>query len=102
VLEANNTPVPTRGAVKPSVIPAAENCVHLLSLRFSLLAAGDKALTEPTVRAELLDAGLTGVIVDPGPTFAASTGQACVVGTFTAGTPIFAITPLAGDGSCRS
>jgi hypothetical protein len=53
-----------------------------------------------TIDEALRTAGLTKIFVRSGPAFAASTGAACVYGTFDEAGPAFTIGPLATDGSC--
>jgi hypothetical protein len=48
----------------------------------------------------LTNAGLLQPVVVAGPAFAASTGEACIVGTFTDGRPAMTLTPLSGT-TCR-
>ncbi|GIM91204.1 hypothetical protein Ato02nite_029970 [Paractinoplanes toevensis] len=94
-------PTPTRGVVPAAAVPGAEACVHFLRMQFSLLAAGSGAAPgEPEVESALRSAGLTRIIVRSGPVFAASAGDACVHGSFTAAGPDFVIAPPAADGSC--
>ena len=101
-LEAQNPPTPTRGAVLAAAIAGAESCVRALRIEFTLLAAGSGTRpSDDTIRATLRHAGLTSVTVQPGPTFAASTGQACLLGSLTTEKPSFTIAQLGPDGSCH-
>jgi hypothetical protein len=103
VLAEQNGPTATRGVVPKVAIPGAEACVHALKIQFSLLAAGSRtAPDEQAIEAALRSAGLTKVLIHSGPVFAASTGAACVFGSFTATGPAFIVGPLTTDGSCRS
>jgi hypothetical protein len=102
-LAEQNRPTATRGVVPAVAIPGAEACVHVLKIQFSLLTAGSRtAPDEQAVEAALRSAGLTKILIHSGPVFAASTGAACVFGSFTATGPAFTIGPLTTDGSCRS
>ena len=93
-LEAQRTPVPTVGVVPPAAIPGAEECVRLLSLEFNLLAGGSGRVPDDAgIRAALEKNGLTGIVIRPGPAFAASTGRACIRGTFPAGVPDMMMSP---------
>lgn len=101
VLRSQHSPVPRRGDVPAAAVPAAERCIRLLQQEFSLRTAGSgTAPGEEAVRATLTGAGLAGVTVRPGPSFAASTGEVCILGTFTGETPAFTIGALAADRSC--
>jgi hypothetical protein len=101
VLAEQHRPTPTRGVVPAAAVPGAEACVYFLRIQFSLLAAGSRAApAEPAIEAALHSAGLTKIVIHPGPVFAASTGAACVHGSFTAEGPSFVIGPAATDGSC--
>lgn len=98
-LAEQNPPTPRRGSVPDTAVPGAEACVHALQLKFNLLArASGTPPDEEAIGAALRSAGLTKIVVRPGPAFAASTGAACVRGTFTASGPAFSITPLDGCG----
>jgi hypothetical protein len=100
-LAAQNRPTPRRGAVPEAAVPAAEACVQDLRRHFTLLTANASGVPdESTVDAALRSAGLTKIVVRPGQGFAASTGTACLYGTFTEPVPDFAIGPRAADGSC--
>jgi hypothetical protein len=100
-LLAANAPTPRRGAVPEDAVPGAEACVYLLRLRFSLLTSGSgTAPARAEIEHSLRSLGLTEVVLEPGPVFAASTGAACIHGTFTEDDPSFTISPLAVDGSC--
>jgi hypothetical protein len=94
-------PTPRRGAVPQAAVPGAEACVHALSIEFTLLASGSRAVPdEREIDEALRAAGLMKIFVRSGPAFAASTGAACVYGTFTEAGPAFTIGPPAIDGSC--
>ncbi len=100
-LESQHSPVPRRGDVPPEAVAGAEECVRLLLLEFTLRAAGSgRAPDEADTRAALTNAGLLQPVVVAGPAFAASTGEACIVGTFTDGRPAMTLTPLSGT-TCR-
>jgi hypothetical protein len=102
VLAEQHRPTPTRGVVPTVAIPGAEACVYLLKIQFSLLSAGSRtAPDEQAIEEALSSAGLTKIVVRPGPVFVASTGAACVHGSFTVTGPAFIIGPLGADGSCR-
>ncbi|MCM4081104.1 hypothetical protein [Paractinoplanes hotanensis] len=102
VLAEQHRPIPTRGAVPAAAIAGAEACVHILKLRFSLLTAGSRtAPDKQAIEAALRSAGLTKVVIRSGPIFAASTGDACLHGSFSAAEPAFVIGPPATDGACR-
>jgi hypothetical protein len=101
VLESQQSPVPRRGDVPPGAVAGAEECVRLLLQEFTLSSAGSgRAPGEAGIRAALTNAGLLQPVVVPGPAFAASTGEACIVGTFTDGKPAMTLTPLSGT-TCR-
>jgi hypothetical protein len=101
-LAEQRRPTPTRGVVAARAIPGAEACVYFLKLQFSLLTAGSRAApAEPAIETALRSAGLLKIVIRSGPVFAASTGAACVHGSFTAAEPAFVIGPLAAGGSCR-
>jgi hypothetical protein len=100
-LEAANPPTATRGDVPPGAAAGAELCVTRIRTELSLRT--NTGRTEPApadIRATLDNAGLTEVVVD-GPSFAGSSGQACLLGTSSAGKTTFTIAPLPGDGHCR-
>jgi hypothetical protein len=102
VLAEQHRPTPQRGVVPQAAVPGAEACVYALKLTFSLLTAGTRTVPDrQEIDTALRSAGLTKIVIHPGPSFAASTGAACVYGTFAATGPSFAIGPLASDGSCR-
>ncbi len=102
VLDAQQSPPPRRGVVAPGAATGAEQCIAVLRQELALRTAGaDRAPGEADIRAALEGAGLTRPVVRPGPRFAASTGEACVLGTFTGGTAAFTIAALPADGSCR-
>jgi hypothetical protein len=85
-----------------TAVPGAEACIYALELHFSLLMSGSRTVPDDeAIRAALNSAGLTKIVVRPGPVFAASTGAACVHGTVTASGPVFAVGPAAADGACR-
>jgi hypothetical protein len=101
VLESQQSPVPRRGDVPPGAVAGAEECVRLLLLDFTLRTAGSgRAPDEAGIRAALTNAGLLQPVVVAGPAFAASTGEACIVGTFPDGKPAMILTPLSGT-TCR-
>jgi hypothetical protein len=92
-------PTPRRGPVPEEAVPGAEACVHALRITFSLLAAGSATPPdEREVESALRSAGLLDIVVNG--EFAASTGAACIYGTFAADGPAFTIGPLAAAGSC--
>lgn len=93
--------VPQRPNVPPAAVPGAEACVRLLQLEFSLRGAGTGRLDERAVRAALESVGLTAVNVGRGPVFTASTGRACILGTFPADRPAMEIAPLGAGGDCQ-
>ncbi len=94
-------PTPQRAPVPEAAVPGAEACVQLLAVTFSLVAAGTGRTPEASeIDGALRQAGLTKIVVDTGPVFSASTGEACVFGTFPAGEPEFMLGPLGADGSC--
>ena len=100
-LAERHRPTPRRGPVPEAAVPGAEACIYALKLHFSLLTSGSQTVPDnQAIGAALNTAGLTKIVVRPGPTFAASTGAACVHGTFTTTGPAFTIAPLAADGSC--
>ncbi|GAA0581484.1 hypothetical protein GCM10010172_78080 [Paractinoplanes ferrugineus] len=89
-------PVPRRGVVPAAAVPRAEDCVHVLRLQVSLLTAGSaQPPGEAALKRALSSAGLSGIVVRPGPSFGASTGAVCVYGTFTGPDPSFEIGPPA-------
>lgn len=93
--------IPRRGAVPEAAVPGAEACVHALEIHFSLLMRGSReAPGEPEIDAALRSAGLTEIVVSPRPSFAGSTGAACVYGSFTAAGPEFVIGPAAPGRPC--
>jgi hypothetical protein len=101
-LAAQASPAPTRGAVPPAALPGAQACVRQLRMTFRLLTAGSGQPPDDTaVRTALQTAGLQQVRVQPGPAFAGSTGQACVIGAFAADSPTFTIAAPAPDGTCN-
>lgn len=95
------SPAPRRGGVPAAAVPGAEACIHALKLQLSLRADGARVPDGPAVDAALRAVGLTKIVVGPGSTFAASTGAACIVGTYAATGPAFTIGPEDADGSCR-
>jgi hypothetical protein len=102
VLAQQYQPVPRRGVVPEAAVPGAEACVYRLKMEFNLLMSGSPRVPdEQAIGAALSSAGLTKIVVRSGPVFAASTGAACVLGTFTAKGPSFTIGPLAPNKSCR-
>ena len=102
VLAEQYRPTPRRGVVAAAAVPGAEACVRALRIEFSLLTAGSPAAPDdPAIERALRSAGLTKIVIRSGPVWAASTGGACVYGTFTAAGPAFTIGPPAIDGSCR-
>jgi len=101
VLESQRATYPRRGDVPAVAAAAATECARLLQLEFTLRTAGGRPLDEEAVRAALQSTGLTKAVIEPGPRFATSTGQACIIGTVTAGRPAMVIAPLPSDGTCR-
>lgn len=101
VLAEQFRPTPRRGTVPQAAVLGAEACVYFLRLQFSLLMSGSATVPDASaIDATLRAAGLAKVLVRPGPIFAASTGAACIYGTFTPAGPAFTIGPLGTDGSC--
>jgi hypothetical protein len=101
VLAEQFRPTPRRGTVPQAAVPGAEACVYVLRLQFSLLTSGFRSVPDASaIDRTLRAAGLAKIVIRPGPVFAASTGAACVYGTFTAAGPAFTIGPLGTDGSC--
>jgi hypothetical protein len=99
---AQQQPTPQRGVVPQAAVPGAEACVHALNIRFTLLTSGSRTVPdEQAIDETLRAAGLTNIVIRSGPAFAASTGAACIYGTFTTAEPAFAIGPPTTDGSCR-
>jgi hypothetical protein len=95
-------PTPLRGPVPDDAVRGAEACVQVLRVTFSLITAGARSTPSASqVDTALTSAGLTNIAVASGPVFGASTGAACLFGTFAAEGPRFTIGPLAADGSCR-
>jgi hypothetical protein len=85
-----------------AAVPGAEACVQALEIRFSLLMRGSRAAPdESTIDSALRSVGLTDVVIGPESSFAASTGSACVYGTFTPAGPDFAIGPASAGRSCH-
>ena len=102
-LESQQTPVPRRGDVPAAAIPGAEACVRLLQIEFTLQAAATGAApADAAIQATLLKVGLRKPVVKPGPAFAASTGSACITGTFVGADPSKAIAPLNPAGACAA
>ncbi|MFC3738546.1 hypothetical protein ACFOS3_15945 [Paractinoplanes deccanensis] len=96
-LAQQNPPTARRGVVPEAAVPGAEACVHALRIQFSLLeAAGSE---RPDLGAALRSAGLTQIVV-ASPSFAASTGSACLYGTLTPAGPTFAIGPVTAGKPC--
>jgi hypothetical protein len=101
ILAEQYRPTPRRGVVPEAAALGAEACIRSLKIQFSLLMAGGQNVPDkPAIDAALRSAGLTKIIVGSGPAFGASTGAACVYGTFIATEPAFTISPPAADGSC--
>ena len=101
-LEAANPPIPRRGPVRGDAAAVAESCVRTLRLELTLLTGGRGGRPgEPALMRALTSQGLSGITVGNGSAFAASTGTACVYGTFTAEGPELSIGPLATNGTCR-
>jgi len=101
-LEAANPPISRRAPIPPEAAATAESCARSLQPGLTLLAANPRALAdEQSLRRILTSAGLTKIIIQPGPTFAAAAGKACVYGTFPSGKPELSIGPQPRDGSCR-
>ena len=102
-LESQQTPVPRRGDVPAAAIPGAEACVRLLQIEFTLQAAATGAApADAAIQATLLKVGLRKPVVKPGPAFAASTGSACITGTFVGAEPSMTIAPLNPAGACAA
>ncbi len=100
-LASQRSPVPHRGAVPPAAVPGAERCILVLRRQFALRVAGSgRAPADADIHTTLANAGLTGITVRPGSSFAASTGEVCILGAFTAGEPAFTIGAFADDRSC--
>ena len=101
-LEAANPPIPRRAPIPPEAAPAAESCARSLQPDLTLLAVSPGGLAdEQSLRRVLTSAGLTKIIIQPGPAFAAAAGKACVYGTFPSGKPELSIGPQQPDGSCH-
>lgn len=101
-LAEQRRPSVVRGVVPEGAVAGAEACVHVLSMEFSLLTAGSRTPPDvAAIEAALRSAGLTNVVISPGPVFVASTGSACLRGDFPSTGPAFIIGPVAEDGSCR-
>nr|WP_296073759.1 hypothetical protein [uncultured Actinoplanes sp.] len=101
-LAQQNRPTPRRGVVPEAAVPGAEACVRALRVRFALLTAGaSSAPGGPEIDAALRSAGLLKITVRAAGAFAASTGEACIYGSFGAAGPEFAIGPVATGGACR-
>jgi hypothetical protein len=101
-LEAAQSPIPRNGSVPADAAESAEQCVRRLQQEFTLRAAGSGRFPdEAAVRASLQSAGLLRPVVEPGPRFAASTGEACILGGFAAGQPAMTIAALPDSGTCR-
>jgi len=101
-LEAANPPVPRRGPIQGDAAALAESCVRTLRLELTLLTGGRGGRPEePALLRTLTSQGLSGITVGSGAAFAASTGAACVYGTFTADGPELSIGPLAANGTCH-
>jgi hypothetical protein len=105
VLEAANPPVPRRGDMPAATVIGAEQCVNQLRVELTRRVAGSRtAPSIPDIRSTMESIGLTAVTVNAnsrGPSFAGSTGAACLLGTFTADKPTFAIAPLPTAGGCH-
>jgi hypothetical protein len=99
VLEQQRSHIPRHSDVPADVAARAAECVVLLRAELSLRRAAHGTLTPDDVRAALTAARLTGAVVHRDLRFAASTGEACVVGT--ADPAEAAIAPLPPDGGCR-
>lgn len=101
-LAQQHTPAPRRGDVPEAAVAGAEACISLLKMHFSLLTSGSRTVPDDrAIEAALRSAGLSRIVVRPGPEFTASTGAACLSGTYAATGPAFTIGPSAADGSCR-
>jgi hypothetical protein len=100
-LAEQHRPTPRRGSVPEAAVPGAEACVYALKLRFSLLAAGSSDVPgRREIDTSLRSAGLTKIVFRSESSFAASTGTACVYGSFPGSEPEFVIGAPAADGSC--
>ncbi|RSM48833.1 hypothetical protein DMB66_45895 [Actinoplanes sp. ATCC 53533] len=101
-LEAANPPIPRRGPVRDDAAAIAESCVRTLRLELTLLTGGRGGRPgEPALLRTLTSKGLSGITVGKESAFAASTGTACVYGTFTAEGPELTIGPLAANDTCH-
>jgi hypothetical protein len=92
---------PTRGPVPEAVAKRAAECARLLQIDLTLRTADGRPVDDKAVRAALAATGLTKAVVEPGPRFATSTGEACIIGTVTKGKPAMVIAPLPKGGTCR-
>jgi hypothetical protein len=100
-LEAANPPLPRRGPLPSAAATQAETCARNLSPQLNLLMHGPGPFDEQTLRAFLTREGLTGVVIGPGPEFAAATGNACVHGSLAGERPDLSIGPPGPDGTCH-
>ncbi|MDI6099568.1 hypothetical protein QLQ12_13270 [Actinoplanes sp. NEAU-A12] len=99
-LAQKHRPTPRRGVVPEAAVPGAQACVDALRTEFALRMRGSHETPGgPVIDVSLRSAGLTQIVIGSA-SFAASTGAACVYGTFAAAGPEFAIGPVAADGSC--
>jgi hypothetical protein len=94
-----NPPLPRRAGVPEAAAVRAESCARRISPELTLLSVTG-APDDNAIRQILSTAGLDQVVIRPGPTFAASTGKACLYGTLTSDHPKLSIGPLAPNGSC--
>jgi hypothetical protein len=101
VLESQRATFPRRGEIGAAAAAGATECARLLQLEFTLRMAGDRPLDEVAIRAALRSTGLTKAVIAPGPRFATSTGQACIIGAVTGDGPAMVIAPLPPDHTCR-
>ena len=100
-LEAANPPI-SRRAPSTRGRSRRQFCARSLRPKLTLLAANPGGLAdEQSLRRILTSAGLTEIIIQPGPAFAAAAGKACVYGTFPSGRTELSIGPQQPDGSCR-
>jgi hypothetical protein len=80
----------------------AESCVRTLRQELTLLTAGRAGRPdESALRRTLTAMGLSGISMGRESDFAASTGSACIYGTFTPEGPELSIGPLTRNSACR-
>lgn len=80
----------------------AESCAQTLRQELTLLTAGRAGRPDESALQRTLTAmGLSGISIGRESDFAASTGDACIYGTFTAKGPELSIGPLTPNDTCR-